>query len=317
MAAISPEALIAATPTTFARQETNAHFFKRVSHLNLQERRLTSLAGIEVCANLRFLFAFGNRLRAIPEAVLELPALEILTLDRNEIDELRNLDSSRRLRKLHLSQNRISRVEGLEACDSLEELHVARQRRGDGAPPLSFASSSIRALARSLRWLDVTGCGLLSLGALAPCERVRAAAAAPPAAPADRVRSLSVQLTRLDAADNALCDLSELLSLMHGSWLCLETVGGCCLLPAGAGLATPCTPPPSRVARSAREPCSARAGSERRHAQRSRCRSRQRCRAALGPHRRGGCVVARAPSWSCTPCMPLRIPRRLRLALRA
>lgn len=171
MAALQPAQLIAATPTIFARQESQAHFFRRVSHLNLQQKRLVSLSGIERCENLRFLFAFGNRLTEIPPAARVLPALEILTLDENDVGEIHNLDLSARLRKLHLSLNHVRRVEGLEACVNLEELHLSRQRCG--GERLEFDAPSMRAVGRSLRWLDVSGCFLRSLADLAPCIQVR------------------------------------------------------------------------------------------------------------------------------------------------
>jgi Leucine-rich repeat (LRR) protein len=198
MATISTEIIVASTPHILpGKAESTAHFLGRVSHLNLQHRGFASLSGVETCTNLRALYAYDNRISSIPPGLC---AIEVLVLDGNRISEISCLEQSHRLRKLHLDRNQLSRVDGLTSCGRLEELHVAHQR-GLSAP-LEMDPRSILSIARSVRWIDVSGCGLPTLRSLSPCA----------------------QLTRLDAADNALSDLSEVLALLHGSWTHMERV---------------------------------------------------------------------------------------------
>jgi Leucine-rich repeat (LRR) protein len=198
MSRLSCDLIVASTPHILpGRTETIAHFLRRISHLNLQSHGLTTLSGVEVCSGLRALYAFENRISEIPPG---LGAIEVLVLDDNLIGGISNLSQSPRLRKLHLNKNCISTIEGLSQCGALEELHIAHQR---GLPaPLQINPTSINCISQSLRWVDVSGSGLTSLRDFAPCAR----------------------LVRIDAANNALADVSEILALLHSNWPRMEQV---------------------------------------------------------------------------------------------
>lgn len=149
------------------RDESISHFLSRLTHLHLQERQLDEIkCDLSMCPNLLVLYLYDNKLLRIPT----LDGNKFLTrlyLQDNSIGTITNLSSLRNLKVLYLGGNCLNIIEGLENLWELEELYVENQNLPPGEK-LLFGSSSIMAIAPSLRILKTSGNQLDSLKELQP-----------------------------------------------------------------------------------------------------------------------------------------------------
>jgi len=158
--------------STPAKEESEARFLARVTHFNLQHRRLTSLDGIESCSGIKYLYAYGNRITCFPSTLASCPALTGAYLDENEIESLDGVEDAPNLVTLLLGHNALQVVTThLTACTGLRELSLSHQRLPPGAP-LHFEAGVLSALASSLTSLDVSGCALTSFAPFGVLQRL-------------------------------------------------------------------------------------------------------------------------------------------------
>ncbi|GLD99582.1 hypothetical protein PINS_up008308 [Pythium insidiosum] len=116
------------------------------------------------CPNLKVLYLYDNEIEAI-EGLDRVRQLTHLHLQNNLIVKMEQLDALPLLEKLYLEGNQIKRLEGLEHCMMLQELHLSNQRLSPSST-FSFEPSSIQALCRSLRVLNLANCRVESVRAL-------------------------------------------------------------------------------------------------------------------------------------------------------
>jgi hypothetical protein len=184
MPGITEELLASATSgiTRGREEELRRMLSRRVSHLSLQEKRLSSLDGLALCTAVKVVYAYGNRIAALGQALEGLEQLSMLYLEHNRLADLEGIGAVfSTLRALFVDHNALQSLsgDGLAGCRQLEELHAANQRLAPGTS-LRFDPVVIRSLAPSLRVLDVSGCGLTddSLADLLPLRRLTSLAIA-------------------------------------------------------------------------------------------------------------------------------------------
>ncbi|OQR86184.1 hypothetical protein ACHHYP_10837 [Achlya hypogyna] len=189
---ISMEMLVNASKTSVAKDESAEHYLKRLSHLTLTNKKLTAIAHLEPCKNLKVLYLYGNRIRCI-ENLGFATLLTQLHLQDNRIGRIEGLESLVNLEKLCLDGNHISRVEGLARCSKLQELYLSNQTYTD-RESYAFDSASLAAMSDSLRVLTLANCGVRSPGSLVSLCR----------------------LEQLDLSRNAIDDMEDVFALVGG-----------------------------------------------------------------------------------------------------
>ena len=127
--------------------QTMTTFYNSITHLHFQNKRLLNdVAAITLCANLRVLYVYENRLTTL-RGLGALQRLTHLYAQDNEIESLEDFEAPPMLEQLHLTGNRLTLVGGLEQCMNLQELHVGRQKVGAPAPkPPAAAESDLEPL---------------------------------------------------------------------------------------------------------------------------------------------------------------------------
>jgi hypothetical protein len=189
------------------RNQKAKSYFATVSHYNLQQLGLRSLAGIEAATGARVLYVYDNhipslaplaRLRLLTQLYAEnnaLTGLEIVPAESGVAGDApappatpssaSSLLGSAApppppqhvpLEKAFLKGNLVARVSvaAARALPALRELHLGSQRLGGAA--LAFEPGALRVWGRAglLRVLDVSHCGLPSLAPLAPLRCLEA-----------------------------------------------------------------------------------------------------------------------------------------------
>ncbi|GMH61892.1 hypothetical protein TL16_g03354 [Triparma laevis f. inornata] len=129
-----------------------AKFLKKLSHLNLNDRHIDTMAKISVCKSLKNLYLYNNHIRMI-EGIDKFKNLTHLYLENNKISQIEGLPEGC-LQKLYLNENDIEVIENLDRASNLTELHVASQRLPP-YQPLRFSPSVIDAIASSLLVLNI------------------------------------------------------------------------------------------------------------------------------------------------------------------
>lgn len=160
---IDQKLVLSATSLARSKSETNEQFLSRVTHLHLQNKRITKILGLESCTNLKVLYLYDNSIQIV-ENLEFAKILSYVYLQNNEIESIPALENPA-LKKIYLDENKIEFVTGLEQCAALEELFMARQR----LPPftsMEFDINSLRAVAQTLEVIDVSGNGVMSLAPL-------------------------------------------------------------------------------------------------------------------------------------------------------
>ena len=161
---ISQELVLKSTSLARGRTESPEAFLGRVTHLHLQNKRITEISGLDLCTNLKVLYLYDNRITEIKH-VENLKMLSYVYLQNNAISKLPELELTS-LKKLFLDENEIEYVTGLESCSILEELFLARQRL-PAFTSLEFDMASLMAVAGTLQVIDIAGNGVTSLMPLA------------------------------------------------------------------------------------------------------------------------------------------------------
>eukprot|EP01105_Mastigella_eilhardi_P021151 TRINITY_DN5099_c0_g1_i1.p1 TRINITY_DN5099_c0_g1~~TRINITY_DN5099_c0_g1_i1.p1 ORF type:complete len:356 (+),score=68.76 TRINITY_DN5099_c0_g1_i1:46-1113(+) len=155
------------------RGETQERFLRRITHVHLEGRALSSLVCdppdllSRVCPAVSTLYAHENSLRELPQS-LDAPNLTHLYLQSNQIQQLRGLSGLLNLKKLYLEYNCISLVEGLEKLLHLEELHLSHQQLPPGKE-MTFDSPTLQSLSASLRVLT---CACNNMTTLYPLSKL-------------------------------------------------------------------------------------------------------------------------------------------------
>jgi len=175
--------------------ESVLHYLRRLTHAFLEHKSIDEIGDeLSSCENLTVLYLYDNCLTAVPHLPRNV-RLSALYLQNNNIHRIENLVVLKRLNKLFLAGNEIYRVEGLIGLTQLEELYVENQRLLIG-DQLTFEPESIQAVANTLQVLDVSGNSLTSLSYLEPLS----------------------QLAQLNASNNKLANITELVHLLGASW---------------------------------------------------------------------------------------------------
>lgn len=187
---INRDMLLESTTMPRSRDESVDKYFDRVTHLQLQSKRLAKIEGLEVCKNLKCIYLYDNQIEVI-EGLDHAKMLSYLYLQNNLIISIPRLCMAN-LRKIFLDQNEISTIGGLELCTQLEELRVAKQRLPKNKI-LHFEKASLNAIASSLVVLDVSGNNLTDVS---------------------QFRSL-FKLQTFCFADNALQDIGDIQHIMN------------------------------------------------------------------------------------------------------
>ncbi|KAJ1475081.1 hypothetical protein T484DRAFT_1910334 [Baffinella frigidus] len=150
------------------REETDEHFLKRLTHVNLSDRKIAHIEGLEGCANLTALYLHENRISRI-ECLDFAINLTHLYLQDNAIESMENLEPLENLRKLFIGGNALREVTGLEGCRQLQELHVQAQRNPEGEP-LHFDPRTLDAISMSLMVLNVQKNSIWQASQFAQCQ---------------------------------------------------------------------------------------------------------------------------------------------------
>ena len=104
-------------------------FYASITHLHFQNLRIVGdVEPIRLCANLRVLYLYENRLTSL-KGIGQLRKLTNLYAQDNRIADLSDFEAPPALTQLYLGGNRLSLLEGLEGCEALEELHLEGQRQ--------------------------------------------------------------------------------------------------------------------------------------------------------------------------------------------
>mmetsp|Transcript_27313 Transcript_27313/g.33173 ORF Transcript_27313/g.33173 Transcript_27313/m.33173 type:complete len:681 (-) Transcript_27313:301-2343(-) len=133
-------------------------FFPRVTHLTLDNRKLTRISNLRLCTGLRVLYLYDNQIKSI-ENLDFAHELTHLYLQNNQIESLEGVGALKRLQKLYLDGNRIKTVSGLDGCERLEEIHINKQKLGRGEG-LTFDMKCMRAVSGTLCVLKASQSGV-------------------------------------------------------------------------------------------------------------------------------------------------------------
>ncbi|RHY27025.1 hypothetical protein DYB32_007106 [Aphanomyces invadans] len=98
---VTTEMLMHASKTTLAKGESTEHYLHRITHLTLNNKKLTSMTNLHRCTNVKVvLYMYDNKIASIDAT----------------------LSSLRHLTHVHLQRNRISKIEHFDALVHLEKL---------------------------------------------------------------------------------------------------------------------------------------------------------------------------------------------------
>lgn len=155
--------LLCTSGATPGKNESTKQFLARVTHFNLQQRRLHSLEGVDACSGIKYLYAYGNLIQEFPSGLQRCRSLQGLYLSYNALESLDGVQQAAGLQVLLVDHNAIQVVSNhLTGCSELRELSLAYQRLPADVP-LYFEPAVLSGLSHCLLSLDVSGCGLRSL----------------------------------------------------------------------------------------------------------------------------------------------------------
>lgn len=161
--------LLSAASLTKSSKESSDSYLQRVTHLHLHAKKISKIASLEICTNLKVLYLYDNQISRIEN--LEIPNLQYLYLQNNAIVDIPQLNLPS-LSKLFLDDNEISYVTGLDKCTRLEELRIPNQRR-PSPNPLIFDPDVLYSISISLQVLDVSGNGIYILEPFSSLHNLR------------------------------------------------------------------------------------------------------------------------------------------------
>ncbi|ETV79510.1 hypothetical protein H257_07502 [Aphanomyces astaci] len=161
--------LMHASKTTLAKGESTDHYLERITHVTLNNKKLSTLTNLDRCTNVKVLYLYDNKIAHLDSTLSSLRHLTHLHLQRNRISKMEHFEALVHLEKLYLEGNRISRLAGLAHCTLLHELHLSNQTLGndeedgggggDGCG-FTFEAHSMATLGQSLRILNVSNCNI-------------------------------------------------------------------------------------------------------------------------------------------------------------
>ncbi|KAG9401668.1 hypothetical protein AC1031_009522 [Aphanomyces cochlioides] len=193
---LSVDMLLHGTKTTMAKGESTEQFLKRLTHLTLTGKKLTTIDLVAKCPNVRVLYLYDNKItNAQPLASLRL--VTHVHLQRNRLTKMEHLDSLAHLEKLYLDNNEIGSLQGLDDCTALLELHLANQTKLNH--PFTFDHESVAAIAPTLRVLNLSNCNIHDARPLQALRR----------------------LEQLDLSRNHISEIEDVFGLV-GSLYCLR-----------------------------------------------------------------------------------------------
>lgn len=166
------DTLIASARTTRRKGEKDLPYLKRLTHIFLQSKGLSTLDELnlaELCPKLSTLYLSDNQLVSA-SGLQYLPEVTHIYMEQNRLTSLNHLPVVR-LTKLVLPHNNISYLQLPEGKLSLIELHMASQHTSN--LPLGLCPSTIRRLAGTLETLNLSGCMLQNLEPLLELNRLQ------------------------------------------------------------------------------------------------------------------------------------------------
>ncbi|XP_032298640.1 protein phosphatase 1 regulatory subunit 42 isoform X1 [Coturnix japonica] len=152
------------------REEDWGQHLRKITHLNLSDKKLDAIGDISLCRNLRVLYLYDNQISQIQNLGFA-THLTHLYLQNNCISCIENLSSLKNLEKLYLGGNCIAVVEGLDQLTGIRELHIESQHLPLGEK-LLFDPASLRSLAKSLSVLNISNNNIDELEDLAVLENL-------------------------------------------------------------------------------------------------------------------------------------------------
>ncbi|GMI19915.1 hypothetical protein TeGR_g10065 [Tetraparma gracilis] len=150
--AITPAMMISCCNLRAPREGQTDKFLKKLTHLNLNDKKLASMEGIQACKALKNLYLYNNKITSIAN-LKGFKNLTHLYLENNSISTIENLPTSS-LQKLYINENDLDVIDNLQDCKCLAELHVASQRLPP-ATPLRFSSAVLENIAHTLTVLNI------------------------------------------------------------------------------------------------------------------------------------------------------------------
>lgn len=151
---MTPYMFMKGTKKRQGKNESDEDFLCSLTHLNLKNRGITEIEGLEACPRLQVLYLYDNMISRIANLDVISKRLTHLYLQNNRITSMQGLECLPNLTKLYLDDNEIPRVEALHCCHQLEELHLANQKLPRGAA-LTFDPASMDAIGSSLAILNL------------------------------------------------------------------------------------------------------------------------------------------------------------------
>jgi len=103
--------------------ELNKADFEKVIVMDLQDKGLTSVKGLEKLTQLTDLHLLDNQLNDLKE-LEKLSKLEVLNLERNQLTSVKSLEKLTRSERLYLNDNQITDVKGLMKLTQLRMLSL-------------------------------------------------------------------------------------------------------------------------------------------------------------------------------------------------
>jgi Leucine-rich repeat (LRR) protein len=149
---ITAPMMISASNLRAPREGGVDKFLKKLTHLNLNDKKLDSMEGIQGCKALKNLYLYNNAVTTI-QGIKGFKNLTHLYLENNRISAIENLPCAS-LQKLYINENDLEVIDNLQECANLTELHIASQRLPP-ATPLRFANSVLATISHTLTVLNI------------------------------------------------------------------------------------------------------------------------------------------------------------------
>jgi len=191
---LTQEVIFSSTNVLRGNQSVEA-FNSKLTHLQLQGRRLGDLKRLDLVHGVYVVYAYDNLITSL-SGIEAVRRLQLLYLQNNRLTSMAGIEGLSQLKKLHLGHNRLTVIEGLESATQLEELYVNHQRPTNSTAPLEFDQNSMFAISSSLAVLNAAENRLEDASSLS-----------------------CLNLTSLDLSDNSFRQVGDLRPLLQGDTL--------------------------------------------------------------------------------------------------